>query len=311
MRRGVDELPRSRRTPLIALGVDPDELDPLARHARRRRASSRRSTATSRRPSSSAARENGSRVTATSWLPSDDEGSVERSQQLHEQRHPAWMRDEITGDADEIGPPPCHPGHRPLGRDCARARGARGGNPRGARSGGRRVARAGRRSRPRARGNGASRPRRGRRRARTRARATKGGEPDHGRSLNVDRGRSRGAPPRTHEMHPSLVLDRQFLDHGRNRDDVALELQLGVGQPGGDARRAARDAGSASRSPCRSASSASTARRRARGGRAGTASPSRRRRPPSPARSAGSARRAPSSSRAWMIGKPQHLILAG
>ena len=105
--------------------------------------------------------------------------------------------------------------------------------------------------------------------------------------------------------------DFELLDGASHRHDVALELQLRRLEARPRRRSAATGGGSACRARGPSPPRASPARRPATGGRAGTASPSRRLRPRSPARSAGSARMSATSSRAWMIGKPQHLIFAG
>ena len=102
-----------------------------------------------------------------------------------------------------------------------------------------------------------------------------------------------------------LVLHR-----GREAHDVALELQLVLA----DARRGAEQLREVQdrhvERRARPASRPSAARRRARGGRAGTASRSRRRRRPWPGTAAAWPCPSATSSRARTIGKPQHLIFA-
>src|SRR5215204_2855833 len=59
-------------------------------------------------PSSSAARENGSRVTATSWLPSTAYAPSPASAPSR-----SWRpREQVAGDDDEVGPPLAHPVRR-------------------------------------------------------------------------------------------------------------------------------------------------------------------------------------------------------
>ena len=205
--------------------------------------------------------ENGSRLSAKSWLPSTTSTAPSRREAARARASRA-ARDEVAGDADEVGRRSRHPvdrvdhGATPARRhpevEVGEVR-----DPQAVELGGTALERD--LDHPRA--QPARLEPRPRPRSPSRRRASRDGR--------------------------SQVRPRASRSPASTETTWRLNFSSDASSPGGDADRAARGAGSASGSPCRSASAASTATRRARGGRAGTASPSRRRPPPSPARSAG------------------------
>ena len=169
-RRAVDELVRPGAPGAIALGVDADDRD-LSPHRSSSACSSASSLARSR-SWSSAARENGSRVTATSWLPSTTNGLSSGRALREAATRPAGER-RVSRDADEVRP--CAPrptALRARSPGCHARAARRDGSRRDARCECRRGLQAARRAALRAPAGAASPPRSSRKRRRRRRAAT-------------------------------------------------------------------------------------------------------------------------------------------